>query len=40
MSEREGRGAAWTEERQVRNERGATREGGALKRPGSERETL
>jgi hypothetical protein len=40
VSEREGRGDAWTEERQARNERGATREGDAFRRPGSARETL
>jgi 2-oxo-4-hydroxy-4-carboxy-5-ureidoimidazoline decarboxylase len=39
-SEPEGRGAAWTEERGARNERRATREGGAPKRPAGERETL
>ncbi len=39
MSEPEGRGGAWTEERQARNERGATREGAAFERPGGERET-
>jgi hypothetical protein len=35
LRELEGRGAAWTEERQATKERGATREGGALGRPGS-----
>ncbi|HEY4850720.1 MAG TPA: 2-oxo-4-hydroxy-4-carboxy-5-ureidoimidazoline decarboxylase, partial [Streptosporangiaceae bacterium] len=39
-SEPEGRGVAWTEERGARNERRATREGGAPKRPAGERETL
>jgi hypothetical protein len=40
MSEPEGRGGAWTEEREARNERRATREGAASKRPDGERETL
>jgi len=33
----EGRGAAWTEERQATKERGATREGGVMRRRGSAR---
>jgi len=39
VSELAGRDAAWTEERGVRNERRATREGGVFKRPAGERET-
>ena len=36
-SEPTGRGGAWTEEREARNERRATREGTASERPGGER---
>ncbi len=36
-SEPTGRGGAWTEEREARNERRATREGAASERPGGER---
>jgi Protein of unknown function (DUF4233) len=39
MSEPEGRGGAWTEEREARNERRATREGAASKRPAGGRQT-
>ena len=39
MSEPEGRGGAWTEEREAGNERRATREGAASKRPGGGRPT-
>ena len=40
MSEPEGGGGAWTEEREARNERRATREGAASEPPVGERETL
>jgi len=40
MSEPEGRGAAWTEERGATKERRVTREGGVTGRPAGERQTL
>jgi pimeloyl-ACP methyl ester carboxylesterase len=40
MSEPEGGGGAWTEERGARNERRATREGATPEPPGGDRETL